>query len=161
MIALMMSFVTMSYSQSLKNSVFYTTFQSGVGEKIPMEFSIDSSDVIKIQESEVFKNWDSVTFSNPQNAGYIEKWKSLSHIEMFLMSKTSMSSFYAKFQLKNSNSYTPINGISMIYCKDGKITIVFPMKAQNGYGNYIMSKAFYTVEFVNGKEKEFYFISSN
>lgn len=162
MMTLMMCLMTMlSFGQSLKNNVFYTTFETGVGEKINMEFNVDSVSIKKIQETENYKNWVTETFSNPANAGYIEKWKSLSHIEMYLMGTTSMASFYAKFELKNRNSYTPINGTSSIRCNDGKITVVFPMKGQNGYGNFIMSKAFYVLEWVDGKEKEFNFVSSN
>lgn len=162
MMTLMMCFVSlMSFGQNLKNGVFMTTFETGVGEKVPMEFNIDSVDILEIQETQLYKNWDSTTFSNPANAGYIERWKSLKHIEIFLMSTTNMASFYAKYELKNKNSYTPINGTSSIYCKDGKITVVFPMKGQNGYGNFIMSKAFYVIEWVDGKEKTFNFISSN
>jgi hypothetical protein len=162
MMTLIMCLMTMvSFGQSLKNNVFYITFETGVGEKIDMEFNVDSVSILKIQETENFKNWVTTTFSNPENAGYIEKWKYLSHIEMFLMGITNMASFYAKFELKNRSSYTPINGTSFIRCNDGKITVVFPMKGQNGYGNFIMSQAFYVLEWVDGKEKKFNFISSN
>lgn len=166
MIALIMCLISLiHYGQGkthyLKDDIFYTTFESGVGEKIKMEFNIDSNDIVKIQETELFKNWVNATFSNTENAEYIERWKSISHIEIFLMRTTSMASFYAQFELKNRNSYTPINGTSYIYCKDGEITVMFPMKAQNGYGNFIISKAFYTIEFVDGEEKEFNFVSSN
>lgn len=166
MMTLMMCLITMvSFGQEktnyLKDGIFHTTFESGIGEKIKMDFVIDSVNLVKIQETEIFKNWDSTTFSNPKNAVYIETCKSLSHVEMFLMGKTTMASFYAKFQLKNTNSYTPINGNPIIFCSSGKITIVFPMKAQNGYGNFILSKAFYSLEWVDGKEKSFNFISNN
>jgi hypothetical protein len=104
MMTLMMCLITMfSFGQNLKNNVFYTTFETGVGEKINMEFNVDSVSIKKIQETENFKNWVTETFSNTANAGYIEKWKSLSHIEMYLMGITSMASFYAKFELKNRN----------------------------------------------------------
>jgi hypothetical protein len=35
------------------------------------------------------------------------------------------------------------------------------MKGQNGYGNFSMSQAFYVLEWVDGKEKKFNFVSSN
>ena len=161
MTLMMCSMAMFSFGQSLKNDVFYTTFETGVGEKINMEFNVDLIVINKIQETENYKNWVKETFSNPANAGFIEKWKSLSHIEMYLMETTSIASFYARLELKNRNSYTPINGKSSIRCNDGKITIVFPMKAQNGYGNFIISQAFYILEWVDGKEKKFNFVSND
>ena len=132
-----------------------------MGEEINMKFNVDSVSIKKIQETENYKNWVTETFSNPANAGYIKKWKSLSHIEMYLNHITSNASFLAKYELKNMTSYTPINGTSDIICEDGKITVVFPMKGQNGYGNFIMSQAFYVLEWVDGKEEEDFFVSSN
>jgi hypothetical protein len=161
-VLMFMCLVTMvSVSQNLKNGVFYTNLLSGVGEKVPMEFTIDSVDIINIQETELYKNWETKTFYNPENAEYLEKWKSLTHIELFLMSTTTMASIKSQFNLKNSTSYIPINGMSSITFKDGKITVTFPMKGQNGYGNYIVSKAFYIIEWVDGKEKVLNFISSS
>ena len=55
-ITLMMCSITMfSFGQSLKNDVFYTTFETGVGEKINMEFNVDLIAINKIQETEIFK----------------------------------------------------------------------------------------------------------
>ena len=48
------------------------------------------------------------------------------------------------FELKNRTSYTPIVGDGgFIYVNDNnEIVITYPFKAQNGYGNFIMSKGF-------------------
>jgi hypothetical protein len=105
-----------------------------------------------IQSNDCFKNWDSTTFNNPKNADYIEKHKSHPHYETFLFSNINMASIYAQMDLKNYQSYLPIEGSEgMIYIIDGKINISFPFKAQNGYGNMIFMKAYYSMKFVNGK----------
>jgi len=158
-ITLMMCFISLiSFGQNLKNGIFYTTFQTGVGEEVPMKFHIDSADIVKIKKTKLYKDWDSTTFSDPENAEFIKKYKKLTHFEIFLMCETDVASYYARFELKNYNSYTPINGTSNIKCESEGITIVFPMKAQNDYGNFIISKAYYTVSWVDGKQKDSIFI---
>jgi hypothetical protein len=71
-----------------------------------------------------------------------------------------MASLYAQMDLKNSQSYLPIEGAEgMIYTMDGKVNISFPFKAQNGYGNMIFMKAYYSLKFVNGKTETFHFVN--
>jgi predicted GIY-YIG superfamily endonuclease len=91
---------------------------------------------------------------------YIEKYKSHPHYETFLFSNINMASIYAQMDLKNYQSYLPIEGSEgMIYIIDGKINISFPFKAQNGYGNMIFMKAYYSMKFVNGKTETTHFVN--
>ena len=145
---------SLSYSQDyqIKDGYLITTLKSGVGEMINVKLSINAETINLIQSNDCFKNWDSTTFNNPKNADYIEKHKSHPHYETFLFSNINMASIYAQMDLKNYQSYLPIEGSEgMIYIIDGKINISFPFKAQNGYGNMIFMKAYYSMKFVNGK----------
>jgi hypothetical protein len=153
---------SLSYSQEyqIKEGYFTTTLKSGVGEMINVKLSLSDETINLIKSNESFKYWDSTTFSNPENAGYIEKNKNHPHYETFLNSNVNMSSIYAQMDLKNSQSYLPIEGSEgMIYIKDGKINISFPFKAQNGYGNMIFMKAYYSISFLNGKTETTHFVN--
>jgi hypothetical protein len=153
---------TLSYSQDyqIKDGYFITTIKSGVGENINVKLSISAETIELIQSNDCFKAWDSITFNNPKNADYIEKHKNHAHFETFIFSNLNILSFYAKMELKNYESYLPIEGSEgMIYVSDGKINISFPFKAQNGYGNMIFMKAYYTMKFVNGKTETSHFIN--
>jgi hypothetical protein len=153
---------SLSYSQDyqIKDGYFITTLKSGVGEMINVKLSINAETINLIQSNDCFKNWDSTTFNNPKNADYIEKHKSHPHYETFLFSNINMASIYAQMDLKNYQSYLPIEGSEgMIYIIDGKINISFPFKAQNGYGNMIFMKAYYSMKFVNGKTETTHFVN--
>jgi len=153
---------SLSYSQDyqIKDGYLITTLKSGVGEMINVKLSINAETINLIQSNDCFKNWDSTTFNNPKNADYIEKHKSHPHYETFLFSNINMASIYAQMDLKNYQSYLPIEGSEgMIYIIDGKINISFPFKAQNGYGNMIFMKAYYSMKFVNGKTEITHFVN--
>jgi hypothetical protein len=153
---------SLSYSQDyqIKDGYFITTLKSGVGEIINVKLSISTETINLIQSNECFQYWDSVTFNNPKNADFIEKHKNHPHYETFLFSNINMASLYAQMDLKNSQSYLPIEGAEgMIYIMDGKVNISFPFKAQNGYGNMIFMKAYYSLKFVNGKTETFHFVN--
>ena len=138
----------------VKNNVFYTTFETGIGQKVPMRFNINS--IKKITTSEFYKYWLN---STSKDAKFLKEWKSLSNIEKFLMDQTFLASFYARTDLTNKNSYTPLNGESTIEIDDfDQITIMFPLKAQNEYGNFIIYKAYYVFGLVDGKEKNIYYL---
>jgi hypothetical protein len=149
---LLFSFLNV-YSQTtselpyFKDNVFYSTLESGIGEKIPMPFRLTADAEMKIKETTIYQNWEKVTFSNPANEKYIEIHKSMQHFEMFLMGETFMASFYAKMKMKNGTSYSPVKGgEGMIYVNDkGEINISFPCQGQNGYGNTIISKVYYSI----------------
>lgn len=148
---------SLSYSQDyqLKDGYFNTTVKSGVGEMINIKFYISTETIDLIQSHDCFKDWDSTTFNDPKNEGYIEKHKSHSHFETFLFSNVYMTGFYAKMDLKNSQSFLPIeNSEGNIFIADGKINISFPFKAQNGYGNMIFMTAYSSMKFVNGKTEK-------
>ena len=158
MMTLMMSLLFVSFSQNenkITNNIFNTTLKSGIGEEIKLGFKISFDDIEKIQKTQVYKNWDSTTFNNPKNKDYVEKWKHLTHIETFLMSNTTMASFWVQIKCKNSNSYSPISGEGgFIYVNDkNEIVISFPMKAQNDYGNFIISKGYYRIKWNDDTSK--------
>ena len=161
----LVSFV--SYGQVKKNYVkddfFYTTFESGVGETTPVKFKLGSDFLEKLPKSEIYLLWEKDTYSNPENSGYVEKNKDKTHIETYLMSCTSMASFYAKLGLKNGSSYTPIaNGEGFIYVNDkGEVNFSFPFKGQNGYGNMLIATAYYTEKIKNGKIDTWHAIGNN
>ena len=145
------------------DNFFYTTLKSGVGEEVQLKFKFGTNAVDSIKNSELFKIWETTTFSDPKNEGYIKMHKDMDHLNLFLMSQCSMASFYAKLGLKNTSSYTLIpNSEGFIYFNDkSKMVISFPFKGQNGYGNLIISTAYYTSFIENGKSKNTHFISSN
>jgi len=146
---LFISFV--SYSQNdpyLKDNVFYTTFESGVGIETKVSFSINQETLNKLDSFEVFKEYEKVTFNNPENEGYLKRWSKLSHKELFLMGNTSSASFMAKLKLKNGTSYTPIEnskGRIFFMTDNKKLVISFPFKAQNGRGDMLISNCYYTM----------------
>ena len=155
-----------SFSQEkenyIKDGFFYTKLESGVGEEILVKMSLSSDFLDKITTTEVFKKWKDETFSNPKNAGFIEKWKNQTDIETYLMSAVGMASFYAKWELKNRDSYTPVNGKGFIYVNDkNEVNISFPIKGQNGYGNMIFATAYYSEKMKDGEVKNSHFVSSN
>ncbi len=161
----LLSFV--SYGQQkedyIKDGVFYTNFKSGTGEIVPVKFKISSDFLEKLQKSEVYLLWEKETFTNPENSEYVEKHKDKTRVETYLMSCTSMASFYAKFGLKNTSSYTPIpNSEGFVYVNDsGEVSFSFPFKGQNGYGNMLIAKAYYIEKIKNGKRDNTNFISTN
>jgi hypothetical protein len=142
------------FSQNkIENNSFKTEFSTGIGEKILMSFALDSVTMDKITKTPSYIYWDSVTFSNPNNAGYIEKNKNKTHMEMFLSSNTGMGSIEVKYSLKIPNSYTPLQSTNnKIYvAEDQSVVVRYDIKAQNAYGNMIFSTAAYYISFVNGK----------
>ena len=147
----------------VKDDFFYTTFKSGVGETTPVKFKLGSDFLEKLPKSEIYLLWEKDTYSNPENSGYVEKNKDKTHIETYLMSCTSMASFYAKLGLKNGSSYTPIaNGEGFIYVNDkGEVNFSFPFKGQNGYGNMLIATAYYTEKIKNGKRDTWHAIGNN
>ena len=153
---LLLSFV--SYSQNdpyLKDNVFYTTFESGVGIETKVSFSINQETLEKIDSFEVFKEFEKVTLNNPANEKYLKRWSKLSHKEMFLNGKTGSASFMAKLKLKNGTSYTPIEnskGRIFFMSDNQKLVISFPFKAQNGRGEMLISNCYYSISWDGSKE---------
>ena len=78
----MKSFKT-NLTKVLKNNVFYTTFESGIGEKIQMEFQIKPFDLAKIQKTPIYINW---IIQHPNN----------NNIKAFLNDKLQIASLKAK-----------------------------------------------------------------
>lgn len=148
-IIFILAFVAMiSYGQKM----FITQLENGVGQKVPINFSI--SDTTEILESELFKAWEDQTYNNQGNAGYLEKHKQFSHLELFLISQTKMASFHTQLLYKNMTSYSPVeNSEGFIYMKDGNLKISMTTKGQNGYGNYILSKHYIEVYLEDNKLK--------
>ena len=154
-------FTSLSYSQDygLKDGYFTTKIKSGVGQDVVVKFAISNENIELIKNHPSYKNWDSITFTNPKNADFIELHKSHTHLETYLYSTIGMASIWAKLDLKNMQSFTPIlNSEGFIYCKEDKINFSFPFQAQNGYGNMIFMKAYYSVKFENGKSVETHFV---
>lgn len=146
MITLILCFINIiSYGQILKNNVFYTTFESGIGEKIQMEFQIKPFDLAKIQKTPIYINW---IIQHPNN----------NNIKAFLNDKLQMASLKAKSRLRYKASYIPINGNPRIFCVNDEIKILFPMKAQNSSGNFMFHEASYTIKWINNKEETSCFI---
>lgn len=146
-----------SFSQDphLKQNVFYTTFESGVGVETKVTFSISKETISKIDSFPVFIDFLDKTFKNPENAEFLKRWKNLSKVELFLMEKTGTASFMAKLNLKNGTSYTPIENSkgNIFFMPDGKKMIIsFPFKAQNGRGDLIFSKCMYSISWDGKKE---------
>lgn len=164
MITLTICFIKVSYGQDTihyyKDGFFYTNIKSGIGEDVPVKFTLTINDIEKIKSTINYQFWDSTTFSNPANQEYIERWKSKTHIEMFLMSEVNTASILTQMKLKNSTSYEPISqGQGLIYVNDkNQVSISFPFKAQNDIGNMKISKVLFLLKWENGKEVESNFI---
>jgi len=144
-----------SHSQNkLENGYFKTELANGLGQKIQVDFAIDSLMVDKISKHPAYLYWDSTTFSNPNNAGYIEKNKDKTHMEMFLMGSIMMGSVNLNYSVKNTSSYTPLqsknNRVSILEYNNS-IIISYDFQAQNFYGNMIFSTGVYSILFKDGK----------
>lgn len=158
---IMCIFVQPVFSQDygFKDGYFFTSIPNGVGQEISVKFTLSNENIELIKNHPSYKNWDSITFTNPKNADFIERHKNHTHLETYLFSTIGMASIWAKLDLKNMKSFTPIeNSKGLIYCKENKINISFPFQAQNGYGNMIFMEAYYSVKFENGKNVESHFI---
>lgn len=159
LIAIVMLLSVVTFAQAtkkadvLKDGVFYTVFESGIGEKINMQF--DVVDTNKIIQTEVYQKWkaDTAHSSNVFTLTY------------FLSLKTMSADFFAKYSMKNKTSYSPIpNTTGSIYVTSkNELSITFYCQGQNGYGNTIRAQAFYVLSWdeQNNKEKKFNFISTN
>jgi len=154
---------TIKKENYIKDNVFYTNLNSGVEASIPVKFKISSDFQNKILDNTIYKLWEKETYSNPKNAGYIEKWKNQSHLETYLMGITKMASECAKIDLKNGTSFSPIKDSEGFINSDeeGSIKVTFPFKAQNGYGNMIFAKAYYIESVKNGKTEIDHFVSED
>ena len=156
-----------SYAQDkesyLKENIFYTTFESGVGEKVSVRFKLASGPE-KIAQTEVYKLWEKETplllkktIQQVPGFPYAKLDSVISNmflnVEMYLTQATQMASFFTKLGLKSSTSYTPIsNSEGFIYVNDkGEVSFSFPFKGQNGYGSMIFAKGYYTEKIKNGK----------
>lgn len=145
-----------SFSQDTlirKDGTLSITIESGIGEKIQMQFAVSDSLINQIQRSDFYKSWESEMINDTLNRNFMLKHKNLSNIDKFLMSKISMAVWYTKFKLKNGDSYTPIpTSKGLIYITDkGILTISHKFKGQNGYGNMIFSTSVYTYTIKNKK----------
>jgi hypothetical protein len=137
----------------IENGIFKTDMRNGLGEKIPMNFVLDSLTIEKINKHPSYLDWDNTVFSNPKNAEYIEKNKNKTHLEMFLMGKTAIGSHQVEYSLKIPNSYTPLQSENnRIYVSEGgEIVIRYAIKAQNSYGNFLYQTAVCYVKWNKGE----------
>jgi hypothetical protein len=133
----------MSYGQKLTGNLFQVTLTSGIGEKIPMKFSINNEDLKNIKLTEAYRY---------HVKNYLEK--GMVPMVSFLNDGTVVGNLKGKWEFENQTSYTPLkNGNGTIYLSDdNEVVFVIPCKAQNGYGNYVVSKVYYKTKVVNGKE---------
>jgi hypothetical protein len=143
---------------------FYTTLENGVGVEQKLKFTLSKDDYEKIKNSDLFKQWKQITWSNPKNEGYIQHHKGWDEVLMYLNGEITSCKFTLKFiKLKNGNSLKFIEGSKgMIYLSDdGGIRISFPFESQNGYGNNIVGKTIYSIDMKNGKEETECYVYSN
>ena len=159
---LLLSMVSTVYSQdySLKDGYFNTLIKSGIGVKVNVKFAISQQTVDILLKHPCFLYWDSVTYSNPADSGFVLKHKGHTHLETYLSSSIAMASIMAQFDIKVMDSYTPIETAEGNIRIDeiGYISIVHPFQAQNGYGNMVFCKAFYMIEWVNEKTQTSHFV---
>jgi len=128
----------------LDDGTFFTAMNNGSSIKVPIKLYILDDDINLILSSNAFKEWKEDLYSDSRNKGYIERWKNQEDIETYLMSIMYTADFAVKSKLKNENSFIPLNqeeGVGSIYVLDNLLYISIPFKAQNEYGNFIMSKA--------------------
>jgi len=124
-----------------------TTLESGIYEKIEVTFSYDSTE---ISTHTRYIKWLTDDFLREGNINWKNKQKEIhpnyNTVELFIEYFTGSANITQKFKCKNMPSYTPINAPALVFVSNGKIIYSFAYKAQNGYGNYIIGKSFYTVE---------------
>lgn len=140
----------------IQDEYFYAQGQNGNRGLIDAKFRLLSTPE-ELITTDAFKTWEYSTFVRDSivNRGYIEKNKSKSHIETFLMGEVLSGYFYAELSCKNRVSFTPLNlnegeGDIWYNKETNEIKIAIPFKAQNGYGNYIMSTGYLTI-FIDSK----------
>lgn len=153
---------TVTKENYISDDVFFTKLESGVGEIVPVKFKLSSDLSATISSNKIFQEWDSTTYSNPKNAKFVEKWKNQTHLETYLIGITKMAGEMAKIDLKNGTSFSPIadsQGFINIM-DDGSISVTLPFKAQNGNGNMVFAKAYYTEKIKGGKVIIDHFISN-
>ena len=159
MMTLMMCLMTMvSFGQitySYKNEMLVTTQETGAWVEKDMFFSLSSKDYDNIKNSELFIKWEEETFSNPANEGYINKHKDWDKVILYIRGQIMMSLFCAEAKLKNGKSLDFIDGSKGIIFLDekGEIKISYNFKAQNRFGNFIISQCIYSISLKDGEEE--------
>ena len=149
----MVSFGQITYSY--KNEMLVTLQETGARVEKDMVFSLSSKNYDNIKNSELFIKWEERTFSNPANEGYINKHKDWDKVILYINSQIGISLLDAEMQLKNGNSLDFIDGSKgIIYLnEEGEIRISYNFKAQNGYGNFIISQCIYSISLKDGEKK--------
>jgi hypothetical protein len=141
----------------------YSTLENGVGIERTIKFSLDKDRYEKVKSSELFSLWKKITWDNPKNKEYIDNHKGWDEVIMYLNGQITMSKIYLKMKLKNGSSLDFIDDSKgIIYFSDNNgIRISYPMKAQNGYGSYIVGSSIYSIDIKNGVEKTDCYIYNN
>ena len=154
---LLVSFVSYGQIKQPKydGDYLYITLENGVGVDRSLKFSLDKKEYEKIKSSDLYNQWKKTTWSNPEDKGYVTEHKGWDEVIMYVESQITMSKFYVGFEIKNKNSLDFIDGSKgMVYLTDDKkISISYPLKASNGYGNSIIGKTIFLVELKDGDEK--------
>ena len=161
-----MSFLTLTtFSQISKTFVI----KNGIDEKIPIEFKIYQSSIDEIKISNIFKYWNDTIYNDKDINDLqiqLNKWDAkkiipkLNEVDQLLFTHIELASELIVKQLKNKESYIPLRGDIMYhkiskddvtYDKDmdkdkvEELTYTIYYKAQNGYGNMLMSKSYITM----------------
>lgn len=145
------------YSQEYiyENEILYVNHENGVKVENELIFSLSETSYENIKNSNVFIQWQEITFSNPNNEGYINKHKDWDKVILFLNSKIRMSIFHIRMKIKNPNSLEFIDkSKGNIYLNNkNEIIISYNFKCQNLYGNFIINQCIYSVFLKNNEIK--------
>ena len=157
LIVLMISFLSFSQkpTYNYENEVLKVSHDNGARVKKEISFTLKKNSYDAINNSELFKNWKSKTFSDTNNRVYIQNHKDWDTVIMYVNSSIRMCLFSTKMKLKNSSSFDFIEGsVGIIYVNDkNEIVISSNFLAQNGYGNPVTSKVIYSIFMKEGKEE--------
>lgn len=124
---------------SYNDNIFITTHRNGTRSERKIKFAFRQENYDVIKESIALKEWEEQTFSNPKNAGFIERYKEWDKVILYVDRWISNTAACQMYKLNNSNSFDFVaDSEGSIYVNsDGEMIITFFFSAQNGYGNTI------------------------
>jgi hypothetical protein len=128
------------------NNVLTIMEYNGANVKKPIKFTLDLYEYKNIKNSESFISWRS-NINSPENTGYLLANKGCDKVILYINSQFRFSFT----QLKGEINWRDLPGMDYvdesmgeIYIYDNKISMVYFIKLQNEYGNYIIKKFSYS-----------------
>ncbi len=136
-LGILISFVSIGQSVKLDRAkgIFNTIVTDGLEIEVPIKFSIRGETIAKILKSESYQN-------TCKDKNFLDNKISKDTLALHLMSKVNGAIFSARLELKNRASMQiPEGQTGRIYWSENDgLCISFAIRAQNGFGNMIISE---------------------